>query len=75
MTSFLSAPFTGLALRTKVLGIGRLFRPVQNIHGTQELHLLPDTGLTEDLHFHAASGQLFGASEGDDTLRKSWFPP
>jgi hypothetical protein len=66
--------FTGLALRAKVLGLGRLFKPIQNIHG-EELQVIPNTGLTEDLHYHAPSGQLFGTSEGDDTLRNAWYPP
>lgn len=71
---FLTNIFTPLTRRIEVLGIARLFRPIQNIHG-EDLQILSDTVCTEDLHFHAPSGQLFGASEADDKTRKTWFPP
>lgn len=66
--------FKPLTLRVKVLGVSRLFGSIENIHG-EDLQVIPDTLFTEDLHYHAQSGQLFGASEGDEKTRNTWFPP
>ncbi|ROV93890.1 hypothetical protein VPNG_09503 [Cytospora leucostoma] len=74
MFSFLANIFTPLTRRIEVLGIGRLFQLIKNIHG-EDLHIISDTVCTEDLHFHAPSGQLFGASEADKKTRQTWFPP
>ncbi|KAI1411057.1 hypothetical protein F5Y13DRAFT_66147 [Hypoxylon sp. FL1857] len=74
MASVLFTPFSQLITRMKVLGITRLFGPIQNIHG-EDLSVIPDTPFTEDLHYHTPSGLLFGASEGDQKTRATWFPP
>ncbi|KAH8651120.1 hypothetical protein BX600DRAFT_516714 [Xylariales sp. PMI_506] len=63
-----------ITLRTKVLGVGRLFSPIKNVHGS-DLKPIHDTLFMEDLHFHEYSGLLFGASEGDEYTRNIWFPP
>ncbi|KAI1374463.1 hypothetical protein F4677DRAFT_455459 [Hypoxylon crocopeplum] len=74
MAPLLLTPFSQIGTRLKVLGVTRLFRPTQNIHG-EDLKVIPDTQYTEDLHYHAPSGLLFGASEGDQKTRTTWFPP
>jgi hypothetical protein len=74
MASFLLAPFTPLTVRVKVLGVSRLFRAFENLHG-EDTQVIPDTLFTEDLHYHAPSHQLFGASESEDKTRNTWFPP
>ncbi|GFF51493.1 hypothetical protein IFM58399_09082 [Aspergillus lentulus] len=74
MASFLLAPFTPLTLRIKVLGVSRLFGSFENLHG-EDTKVIPDTLFTEDLHYHAPSHQLFGASESEDKTRNTWFPP
>ncbi|KAK6074968.1 serum paraoxonase arylesterase family protein [Seiridium cupressi] len=66
--------FSPITLRVKVLGISRLFGGIKNTHG-EDTHMIPDTLFSEDLHYHAPSGQLFGASESDEKTRNTWFPP
>jgi hypothetical protein len=70
----MAALFSPLTLRIKVLGVSRLFGHIKNIHG-QDLEVIPQTLFTEDLHYHAPSGQLFGASESYEKTRNTWFPP
>ncbi|RMJ21954.1 hypothetical protein PHISP_07168, partial [Aspergillus sp. HF37] len=72
--SFLLAPLAPLKLRARVLGLGRLFGSIRHIH-EHDLHVIPDTLYTEDLHYHASSHLLFGASEGNYKTRNTWFPP
>jgi hypothetical protein len=66
--------FSPITLRVKVLGVSRLFGGIKNIHG-EDTHIIPGTLFSEDLHYHAPSGQLFGASESDEKTRNTWFPP
>lgn len=63
-----------LSHRYELFGFGRALHPASNIHGS-DLRKLPKTPHTEDLHYHAPSGLLFGASESDTACRWSWFPP
>jgi hypothetical protein len=74
LIAIMASLFSPITLRVKVLGVGRLFGSIQNIHG-EDLHVISDTLFTEDLHYHSPSGLLFGASEGDEKTRNTWFPP
>lgn len=71
LSAFLYSP---LSLRHKVLGFGRTSNEILSIYGHEPI-TIPDTLYIEDLHYHSASGLLFGASEADVETRKHWFPP
>lgn len=74
LVAFMSFLYRPIALRYQVLGIGRGFKPIKNIHGA-DLNVIPDTLYCEDLHYHEPSNLLFAASEENDQTRWNWFPP
>ncbi|KAI0476301.1 serum paraoxonase/arylesterase family protein [Xylariaceae sp. FL0804] len=56
-----------------VLGLARSLETWQNIHGL-ETRVIPDTVACEDLHYHAESGMLYTACNGNITTAAGWMP-
>ena len=63
-----------IILRYEVLGIGRSFKSIDNIHG-EGMRLLSNKMSCEDMHLHESSKMLFAACEEKRDMRLQWFPP
>ena len=74
LASLAALLYRPVTLRLEVLGFTRPLDKIQNIHG-EDFALIPDTLYCEDLHHHAPSNLLFGASEEKAENRWKWFPP
>ena len=74
LASLTAVLYKPLSLRAEVLGVTRSFEKIANIHG-EDFHVIGNTLYTEDLHYHAPSGLIFGASEEKPDTRWNWFPP
>lgn len=58
----------------KVFGVTR-WPENTAIARSSDFAVVADTPHCEDIHYHAASGLLFTACEGNEETRFSWFPP
>ena len=60
--------------RAVTFGVTRPQSSFENIHGLQELKLIPDTVHCEDLHLHETSGLMFTACQDYAEQAYHWWP-
>ncbi len=59
----------------KISSVGVFRTPMSTPIAPEDLVVIGDTIGCEDLHYHAASNQIFTACESSNATRYSWFPP